>query len=192
MPYVLASAALRSPRASSTCLAVLATAVLLGACFFSVTPPEPAFGERVESPGLGIALARLPSAFQVAVNSPDEFVLTSPGVAGDGRAVFGLGPVSEAGINLIEAVKAKKAEFEAGGTYFGNRELGTPIGTAFTARGAWPREGGDIEEIWVFAIHPGENRLLTLAYSYPAGESQTRVGELTDLLGEVEALTREN
>ena len=174
------------PRLTSA-IASLMTIVLLATCG-EPPPPEATFGERVESPGLGIALARLPSTFTLAANEGTDLILTSPGANGDARAVFAVGEVEGGGINLVEAVKAKKAEFEAGGKYYGNRELGTPIGTAFTARGAWPQADGEVEEIWVFAIHPLENRLLTLTFSYPTGESQERVNQLMDLFGEVEGL----
>lgn len=176
------------PRRTSTIVSI-ATLVLFAACGQPEPPPEPAFGERVECPGLKIAIAAVPSAFTVTTNEGTDLVLTAPGPNGDGRASFAMGEIESGGINLVEAVKAKKAEFEAGGTYYGNRELGSPIGTAFTARGAWPQDdGSEVEEIWVFAIHPVENRLLTMTFSYPSGESQERVNQLLDLFGEVEGL----
>ncbi len=166
-------------------------ALALGGCPPPEPPPEPLAGPRVESPELGIALASVPPPFQVAVNDGETLELTAPGPGGDGRAVFRRGPVESGGINLIEAVKAKKAEFEAteGATYFGNRELGSPIGTAFTARASVPGPQGEVEETWIFAIHPGENRLLTLTYTYPPGESEERVQQLLALFGEVEGRT---
>ena len=147
-------------------------------------PPEPI---RVESPTLGLAIAALPQPFQVAENDGGPLVLEAPG---GGRLVVSVGPEERAGINLIEQVKARKAELEAapGGVYFGNRELMTPIGTAFTARGAHERDGARVEETWIYAIHPSANRLLTLTYGYPEGESETRVQELVAVLGEVEGI----
>ncbi len=173
-------------------LAILAAlAPALGGCPAPEPPPEPVAGPRVESAGLGIALASVPAPFTVAANEGGTLELTAPGPGGEGRAVFAAGPVESGGINLVEAVKAKKAELEGtpGATYFGNRELGTPIGPAFTARANVPGPEGDVEQTWVFAIHPGENRLLTLTYTYPTGESQERVNQLMALFGEVEGLT---
>ncbi len=171
-------------------LSLLAALTLsVGACQ-PEPPPAPVAGARVESDGLGIALASVPPPFEVVANAADRLELAAPGTGGDGRAVFATGPVESGGINLVEKVKAKKAEFEgmAGARYFGNRELGSPIGTAFTARAAYPGPDGEVEETWVFAIHPGENRLLTLTFTYPPGESEERVGQLLSLFGEVEAL----
>ena len=74
-----------------------------------------------------------------------------------------------------------------GATYHGNRELGAPIGTAFTARGTYPTNGGTVEETWVYAIHPTANRLLTIQFTYPTGETGIRIEQLLELLGEIEA-----
>jgi hypothetical protein len=107
--------------------------------------------------------------------------------------VIAAGPEDDFGINLVEEVKARKSAFESapGGEYFGNRELGTPIGTAFTARGAYQTGDSKVEETWVFAIHPQGNRLLTVTYTYPTGQSQERVQQLMELLAEIEGSPRE-
>ncbi len=180
----------RSPLPPLSLATALALALALGACPPPEPPPEPVAGPRVESPGLGVALASVPPPFAVAANEGGRLELTAPGPGGEGRAVFAAGPLESGGINLVEAVKAKKAEFEEtpGATYFGNRELGTPIGTAFTARATLPGPEGEVEQTWVFAIHPGENRVLTFTYTYPTGESQERVEQLMALFGEVEGL----
>ena len=87
-------------------------------------------------------------------------------------------------------VKEKKAAFEAEGLYFGNRELMTPYGPAYTTRGQITGPDGPVEVTSVFSLHPdGSDRLMTVTYKYPGGgDSQARVGELLELLGELEAL----
>lgn len=170
-----------------TCVVPLAVSATL-AC----TPaPEPELlvPERVENTELGIAIAALPAVFRVVTADGPTLEFEAEGVGGAGRAIIAAGPEDPFGINLVEVVKARKAEFEAapGGEYFGNRELGSPIGTAFTARGAYDDGGTRVEETWAYAIHPSGNRLLTITYSYPPGEAETRVEHLLELLGEIEA-----
>ena len=147
------------------------------------TPPA----ERVEAAELGLAVAALPPGFEVVENDARALVLSGPG---ETRLRIAIGPAERAGINLVEAVKARRAEIEAapGGVYLGNRELMTPIGTAFTARGSFERDGEAVEETVVYALHPSANRLLTLTYAYPPGEAETRVQELISVLGEVEGI----
>jgi len=150
--------------------------------------PEAPVAQRVENPELGIALASLPAPFRVAVNQGDELSLEATGAEGTGALRFAVGPL-ETTINLVDLVKERRTIFQElpEGFYFGNRELGTPIGTAYTARGTFRAEEGLVEETWIYAIHPVEYRLLTLTYRYPAGgDSQTRVQELLSVLGEVE------
>lgn len=167
-------------------LALAATVVHCGkAPELEITEPE-----RVENADLGIAIADLPDAFSVIGASGPTLELEATGEAGSGRAVLAAGPEETFGINLVEAVKERKAIFEEapGGQYFGNRELGTPNGTAFTARGAYDGESGPVEETWVYTIHPTANRLLTITYTYPTGEAEVRVNQLLLLLGEIEGL----
>lgn len=152
--------------------------------------PEIAVPERVENPELGVAIAALPEAFSVVSASGQSIELEAAGKSGSGTAVITAGAEEVFGINLVEAVKERKAIFEAApeGQYFGNRELGTPNGTAFTARGAYTGESGPVEETWVYTIHPNANRILTITYTYPTGESEERVNHILLLLGEIEGL----
>lgn len=152
--------------------------------------PEEVEAVRVENSELGLAIAALPEPFEVVSASGESIELSAPGPGGSGSLVMTAGAEETFGINLVDEVKARKAAFEeaAGGTYFGNRELGTPIGTAFTARGGYEGEAGPVEETWVYAIHPTANRLLTITYTYPVGKSSERVNQLLLLLGEIEGL----
>lgn len=169
-------------------VAVLILAVALLYCAKApAPPPEPV---RVENTDLGIALAALPEMFSVVTATGPTIVLEAAGNGVSSRAVIAAGPEERFGINLVEAVKDRKAEFEAapGGQYFGNRELGTPNGTAFTARGAYDGPSSPVEETWVYTIHPMANRVLTITYTYPTGQSEERVQHLLELLGEVEGV----
>jgi hypothetical protein len=153
-------------------------------------PPAPAAApERVESPELGVVIAALPAAFEVAENAGETLSLTAREVDG-GSVEITIGPLQMSGINLIEVVKQKRAEFEADGLYFGNRELMTPTGPAFTTRGQVTENGNPVEITSVYSLPPdGSDRLMTVTYRYPGGgDSQARVGELLELLGEIEAL----
>lgn len=171
-------------------LALLVSFFLLPGC--SREAPQPAAREpvRVENPQLGIAIADLPDAFDVVSAAGETIELVADGPAGAGRAVIDVGPVQSGGINLIETTKERRAWFESqpGAIYHGNRELGTPIGTAFTARATYSTDSGEVEETWVCAVHPGENRLLTITYTYPTGETEARIEQLLALLGEIEGV----
>jgi hypothetical protein len=174
-----------SKRPSPFFLALLLALILTAACG-KEAQPEPV---RVENQPLGIAIASLPEEFEVVSTDGETIELSAAGPNGPGRAVIAAGPYQTTGINLVDATKERKAWFEStpGATYYGNRELGTPIGTAFTARGIYPTEGGEVEETWVYAIHPTANRVLTITFTYPTGESEDRVQQLMALLGEIEA-----
>lgn len=169
--------------------AAAATLALLALACGRETPIAGGPGGRVENPALGIALAAVPQPFEVEANQGETLRLTAPGPNGPGVLEFAVGPV-ETAVNLVEAVKARKAEFEARpeGEYLGNRELVTPFGTAFTARGTYTAGGATVEETWIYAVHPSAERKLTLTYTYPTGESKERVDQLLAILGEVEGL----
>ena len=171
--------------------------ILLGVAAVSACARKPAVEVaepvRVENADLGIAIAALPEAFSIVRASGSTIELEAGGEAGTGNVVITAGPEETFGINLVEAVKERKALFESApdGQYFGNRELGTPNGTAFTARGGYTSDTGPVEETWIYSIHPGANRLLTITYTYPQGESEERVNQLLLLLGEIEKLSAE-
>lgn len=158
---------------------------------------ETAQRPRVENRELGIAIARLPSGFEVVKNRGETLVL---GRTGDdpARLTVELGPVQEAGVNLVDRVWEEKARIESlpQGVYRGQNELGgVPIGTTFTSRGRFANEEGErMEEYRALAVHPTENRVLILDYEYPVpppGEQEdgpsTRLQELMLVLEQVEA-----
>jgi hypothetical protein len=152
-------------------------------------PPGSSSSARIENPDLGLAIATLPEMFEVETNDTEAFQFRS--IDGHASLWIEVGSEQTAGINLVEEVKKRRTSFQEAhdGHYFGNRELRTPHGVAFTARGAYSGEQGRVEETWVYTLHPAANRLLTLTYRYPSGsDSEQRVAELLEFLGEVEAL----
>ena len=166
----------------------LVLVILAAASCGPAAPPEPVV-ERVENPDLGVAIAALPEPFTVTKATGESIELTAAGPGGDGRLLIAAGAPRDRGINLLQAVEERKAAFEAapGGRYFGNRTLGGSLGNVFTARGSYESGGVVVEETWAFALHPLEkNRMLTITYTYPTGESEVRVKQLLDLLGEIE------
>ncbi|MGB3561631.1 MAG: hypothetical protein WBH85_01585 [Thermoanaerobaculia bacterium] len=162
---------------------------IFGAC--QAPEPQTATPVRVENAALNIAIAGVPEPFVLETNQDTALRFTTPGVEGDGQLRIEVGPLSSSPINLVEEVKARRTAFEetTGGRYFGNRELATPNGPAYTARGAIEGSDGVVEEIWIYTIHPSDYRLLTLVYRYPSAEdSADRAAQLMSILGEVESV----
>lgn len=152
--------------------------------------PEQLASTRAENADLGLALAAIPEPFEVIINEGASLELSADGPTGPGRVVCGLGPETTAGINLVAEAEGSRAWFEeqVEGQYFGNLELVTHLGAAFTARGSYRDATGQIEELRVFMLHPSVNRLLTVIFRYPPGEGKNRMQQLAELLGEIEAL----
>ena len=153
--------------------------------------PEPVAPVRVENPDLGLAFASLPAGFEVASNDAEGIRLIGNAPETDGgRVLLSTGEIETSGINLVAESQARIDHFhEIGGTSFGSRELQGPLGTAFTVRGRRVTGEGELEETWVYALHPLENRLVTLLYEYPGAEdSQARINQVLEVLGEVEGL----
>ena len=171
----------------ATTITLVLAALALAGC--SSEPPATPAAERVENPELGLTIAALPEAFQVSENLGESLELSAPEVE-ESSVEITIGPLELGGINLVEVVKERRADFEAEGLYFGNRELMTPWGPAYTTRGQLAGPDGPVEVTSVYSLHPdGSDRLMTVTYRYPGGgDSQARVGELLELLGEIEAL----
>lgn len=170
---------------------LIPAALILAAC--QSAPDEPAAETAmpsVEAVSAGIRVVELPSPFRVVVNEPDRFELDSPTHPGS-RVRVTLGGSQSSGLNIVEIVKQELAAFEAlpDGESFGQTQLVAPIGLAYMVRGRHSAEGATVEELKALVVHPWGNRLLTVAYSYPAGDDTSeRGGELMELLGEIEAL----
>lgn len=146
--------------------------------------------ERVESPSLGIAISALPSDFEVSSSEGQTIELTASGEVVDGTLLIEATEELAGGINLVAAAEGMKDWFEQqpDGQYFGNLELGTPTGPAFTARGSYSTDSGEVEELRLFALHPSANRMIRMTFSYPPGEGKIRMQQLVAVLGEIEGL----
>lgn len=144
--------------------------------------------ERVENATLGVAIANLPTVFQVVVNEGEQLELTPTDAALGGRLMVVAGdPPEVGGVNLVATVQAHKEEILArpDGDYKGQRELaGLPMGTSFYSRGRYTAEDGSTEEeTVVYFLHPRGDRPLMLIYRYPAGEDSP--SRLQDQLFEI-------
>jgi hypothetical protein len=170
-------------------IALALACIGIGAC--QSPEPQTATPVRVENAALNIAIADVPEPFVLETNQDAALRFAAAGVEGNGQLRIEVGPLSSSPINLVEEVKARRTAFEetTGGRYFGNRELATPHGPAYTARGAIESSDGVVEEIWIYTIHPAEYRLLTFVYRYPSAEdSADRAAQLMSILGEVESV----
>jgi hypothetical protein len=178
-------------RRNSTRISVAAwslTGVLFSGC--AESPPDLARAPRAENPELGIAIAAVHPPFVVTRNEGAVFELRAPGEAGDATLFLETTAEMGGGINLVAEAEGMREWFEQQpeGQYFGNLELGTPLGPAFTSRGSYALEGTIVEEIRVFAIHPTGNRLLRMTYRYSPGEGKERLQQLAEILGEIEGV----
>jgi hypothetical protein len=193
------------PRATLPALLVLlaALALPLAACGGG----EPAAGPAADAEqndqehialngGLGIAVV-FPDGgpFELEANEGGEIRLRFVGddEHSPGTVTYRVEPEQDYGVNLVEAVNARKAELEKmpGGEFLGQIELGSHLGTAYSTRGRFTGEAGrTVEAVRVFAVHPTANRLLHMTYRYePApGQTAARFEHATTAFGYVEAL----
>jgi len=150
------------------------------------TPPPAA---SVANDALGIAIAAIPEPFVVTSNDGPSLELQATGETGVATLHIEATDELAGGINLVAEAESMQDWFEQqpDGKFFGNLELGTPHGPAFTSRGSYLEDGVAVEELWVFSLHPTSNRMLRLAYRYPPGEGKERLQELANALGEIEA-----
>jgi hypothetical protein len=158
--------------------------LLLGGC----AGEQSASQEPIVNQQLGLRIASVPAPFQVLENQGRTLRLAVDGTPERGVVLFIVGKPRPSGVNLVAAVNSKKPEIESKpkGEFLGTVELKTPLGSAFTARGRYDAESGRLEEIWVLALHPSGDRLLSMVYRYPADEdSDTRVDQMLQLVGEV-------
>lgn len=166
-------------------ISVTALTLAFTGCRGEEAPEEP--GTRIAIEDLGIAFADLPS--RCADSSDGDFELTCTSEEGvEGTLTLEVWD-PDRGTNLLAAAEDQKEAFEAmeGGEFFGNRELVTPMGSAYTARGGYLRGGERIEESRVLALHPEGDRVVVFHYAYPAGDdTRARIDQLLYLVGEME------
>ena len=179
---------LRSIQWIQFCLLVVA--MISGGCAPKEQEAAAPTLERIENSSLAIAIAALPADFEVAAGEGQTIELQSIGEVGGGTLLIEATEELTGGINLVAAAEGMKDWFEQqpDGQYFGNLELGTPTGPAFTARGSYSTDGVEVEELRVFSLHPTANRMIRMTFRYPPGEGKIRMQQLVAVLGEIEAL----
>jgi len=179
-------------RLSTPLVAALVVAAAFAAGCRKAAEPSAAAAIRVDNPELGVSILELSPDFTVDTNQGDSLILERTAAEDDGRVYVEVGPVQPDGVNLIHWVEAQPPDFEAkpDGTFLGSRKLRTPIGDAYTARGRYAGEAGEMEETRVLARHPGAPRLLIVRYLYRAGDdTEQRITQLLDLFAQIEAST---
>lgn len=184
-----------TPKTPSLRLAAIGLAIPVSAVALACgTPaePEPPEPEPVVNQAMNVSFASLPAGFEVAENGAAlRLEPTDPeAAAGPTEMWLDVGERSDFGIPLVDIVNSQKEQYEAleGGSFAGNRELGTHVGKAYYSRGGYTFEGTAVEETRIFLVHPAENRLVTFHYRYPAGDdSGARIQELFAWLGELSA-----
>ena len=172
--------------------AALPILLLLASCQTGGDEPAAAPpSQTVESVAAGVRIAALPTVFEIASNGPDELVLTAPTSATPNSLTVTLSDVYPGGLNIIDAVEQALDGFRdlPAGQSFGQTQLVAPIGLTYMARGRYEVDGVGVEELKAMLAHPWGNRLLTIAYAYPAGtDTSDRAAQLMELLGEMEPL----
>jgi hypothetical protein len=166
-------------------VAACVVCLVLSACS---QPEPPAVNPGVENSALGIRLTTVPDGLVVTENRGTNLELRPADETLGGVIRFSVGPETT-GVNLVAEVADHQAYIEGlpDGEYRGAQELQGDFGTAFYSRGRFSE--GDVlqEETRIVLIHPAGNRLLTIAYQYPAGDdSGSRVEQLIDVLSYLE------
>ena len=168
-------------------LALAAAATVTAAC--SEEPPAAPQGP-VTNTELGITIAALPTDCSVQRNEGRDLVLACGSRQGTtGEILFQAGE-DAAGVDLPALARGQKQAFEVmpEGKFHGNRELVTPTGAAYTARGRYVEDGKALEEIRILSLHPATSGLLVVRSRYPEGdETAKRMEQVLLVLGEVEA-----
>jgi hypothetical protein len=154
--------------------------------------PEAPVRERVENPELGLALATMPAGFVLESNDPGVIRLARASAEAPGTLTVEKGPEEPSGVNLVEAVNREQERVESlpEGQFFGQIEMGGPLGTAFSTRGRYLEEGQEVEVFRIFTLHPDGTHPVILTYRYrPGGDSKERLQHGMDVLGEIEPLS---
>lgn len=192
------------PPSRALALAAATLALALAACGGEgggAQAPAAAEPTRLESPEVGIAV-EVPAgaSFTAAGTEGGVLRLASEGEVAEGDVrlgpatlVYDAEPPQEAGVNLVAAINEREVEVEARpeGRFFGQGELGSHLGPAFSTRGSYvDEEGRAVEELRIFAVHPSGDRLLhmTLAYEPAPGQAAVRLQQALTAFGWIEPL----
>ncbi len=184
------------PRTCKRPLQIPATLFLVGLLPTAVGCKQeaaaPTGPQRVENRALGFALSDLATGCSVVRNLDLDLELACELDGEPGTVTFELGP-EERGVNLLELAKAQKDWYlsQPAGEFLGNRELVTPIGAAYTARGLYSEAGTAVEEARALTLHPDKRHAVTVRYRYTPRDrphTQNRMDQLLYLVGEISAL----
>jgi len=190
---------------SRSCLTVatliLPLALALTGC--AEPPPSPSAPQAVENPQLGLRLTDVPEGFVLGANEGEEIVLERRAGLTPGTMVVTARPELErGGVNLVAALNERADEVAETGGILRQVELGSHLGPAYLARSRWPGDdgdngggdnGGEREQMQIFALHPTANRMLVITYDYPlTGDTQDRREHMMDALGRIAALEEDS
>lgn len=160
------------------------------ACQTSEPPPAPTAPQPVPNPQLDLQLTGIPEGFVLGSNEGEEIVLERrAGLTPGTVLVTALPELERGGVNLVAALNERADEVAEKGGKLRQVELGSHLGPAYLARSRWPEEGGEKEQMQIFALHPTANRMLLITYDYPlTGDTQDRREHMMDVLSLVEGL----
>ena len=170
----------------------------LSCCVFTLftvgcqKPSQPVGPQRIENQAMGFVLGDIATGCSLIRNAGTDLELACELDGVVGTLTFELGE-QERGVNLLEKAKQQKDWFlsQPAGEFSGNRELGTPIGAAYTARGRYSSEGEAVEESQVLTLHPEKNRAILVRYRYPPEKrkgTQERMEQLLFVVGEIQSI----
>jgi hypothetical protein len=156
-------------------------------------PPSPSAPQPVVNRALGLKLNDLPEGFVLASNEGEEIVIQRRAGLPPGTMVITARPELErGGVNLVKALNERADEVAAMGGKLRQVELGSQLGPAYLARSRWPEggeNGGEREQMQIFALHPTANRMLVITYDYPlSGDTEDRRQDMMNALGLIAAL----
>ncbi len=183
---------LQSPSATRSAFTALALAALTFACASAPEEPPPEPKKTIDLVDVGLTFTAIPKGFKVSHKSGSELELENGDEEAGGRMWIELEDPSDFGIDLVKIVTEQTDVYAAlpESEYFGGRKIVVAAaGEAYYVRGRYKEGDALLEHSKIFLVHPGENRLVSIHYRYPAGEdSSERIQELFILAGEIGAL----
>ncbi len=144
---------------------------------------------RVENPALGLAIGAILPSLDLVTNEGETLRLKHK--EGEGEIWLEVSTPEVGGLNLVAMVQQSKVAYESleEGKFYGQAELGTQFGSAYTVRGSFARDGEAVEERRIFSLHPDGRQIITMIYAYPTGNnSRARTNEMLELFSELESL----
>jgi hypothetical protein len=171
-------------------LLIAATVMAIGGCGAEPAPSQQVVGPQRSSPtasptrsvaATGYDQARIPERFTLQPSGPYWVQLFDP-AAPQATVVVGIEP-SRSGADLEAAVAMQRQEMDnpPHSRFHESGELATDaLGTARWTRSSYRFDDLDMEQLALFAAHPGEGCLVIARSEYPSGggELQAKLDEL--------------